>query len=208
MRVKTIFPARNDGHAQDKIKEFIWEAPADNDSAALELTFWEFNVVLGEDTHIERECRSMSTGDIAICIDSLGERIYICEPVGWKLVTAEQAREWIRLPIRDRLFGTAGQLKKTVDITPDALKTPEGIERTNKAVSDREAADALYFRTMEEILKVCGGDYAFVGFLQNAGEMNAVEAKEYLDSLNEIRASRNAACEELVRALSGRPKAG
>ena len=71
----------------------------------MELTFREFNVVLEDDTHIERECRSMSVGDLAICIDGIGERIYICNPMGWKLVTTEEAAQWIKLPFRHRLFG-------------------------------------------------------------------------------------------------------
>jgi len=101
MRVKAIFPADE----RTPLKEFIWDAPASEDAPALEETFREFNVVLEDDSHIARECRSMSVGDMAICIDAVGERIYICDPVGWKRVTDEEAKQWMKLPFRGRLFG-------------------------------------------------------------------------------------------------------
>jgi hypothetical protein len=105
MRVKVIFPAINDGSRNDILKEFIWDSPGETDAEVLSATFREFNVVLEGDAHIARKCRSMSTGDIAICIDSLGERIYICEPIGWKLVDADTAKRWMEIPYRDRVFG-------------------------------------------------------------------------------------------------------
>ncbi len=101
MRVKVIFPADE----RVALKEFTWDAPSDKDNEALEQAFREFNVVLEDDAHIARECRSMSVGDMAVCIDSVGERIYICNPAGWKLVTAVEAAQWMELPFRDRLMG-------------------------------------------------------------------------------------------------------
>jgi hypothetical protein len=102
MRVKAIFPTLRDGRPDDKLKEFIWDAPSDNDVEALEQTFREFNVVEEGNNHIGRRCRSMSTGDMAVCIDSLGERIYIVEPIGWRLVDSETAKRWMGTPYRDR----------------------------------------------------------------------------------------------------------
>jgi hypothetical protein len=110
MQVKVIFPKLNEewkmNASGDHVREFIWTAPGETDKEALEQTFREFNVVLEDDSHIARECRSMSVGDIAICIDSLGERIYICDNCGWKLVDGDVAKDlWMKLPFSKRMKG-------------------------------------------------------------------------------------------------------
>lgn len=98
MRVKAIFPA---AHGIEQ-KEFHWEAPSNIDAEALEQTFREFNVVQEGDSHIARECRSMSVGDVVI-LDEDG--IYICAGMGWKLVCRQELDLWLSLPHERRMVG-------------------------------------------------------------------------------------------------------
>lgn len=73
-------------HPGDTTREFDWEAPAEKVDAALEEAFREFNVVEEGDPHIDRECRSMSVGDV---IQAEG-KTYICATAGWKEIPAER----------------------------------------------------------------------------------------------------------------------
>jgi hypothetical protein len=106
MQVKVIFPPDE----RSPLKEFIWDVDTADDSEALEKTFREFNVVEEGDSHIDRNCRSMSVGDIAICIDSLGQRIYICDNAGWKQVNSKFAQEWMKLPFSKRILGPSAAI--------------------------------------------------------------------------------------------------
>lgn len=73
---------------------------------------------------------------------------------------------------------------ETIDITPFGAKTPEGVARINKAVDKLHDANAECANVLRAL----------------------VDDRSIDDSdANEALAKRDYACEELVRAVAGRP---
>jgi len=98
---------------------------------------------------------------------------------------------------------------ETIDMTPAGLKTPEGVERVNKAVAAQEQAIVRVANTASQFIR----DYGWI--LENAAEnyralgMEHEDARELLVSLKELRADMDAravAGDQFVRALCGRPE--
>lgn len=107
VKVKVIFPPINEpgaSAANQQERVFDWTAPGPSVPEALEQAFREFNVVAEGDPHIARQCRSMSVGDLA----RAGGKVFVVDMVGFSEVDEEFAKEWVKRPYRERIFGPGG----------------------------------------------------------------------------------------------------
>jgi len=81
-------------------KEFNWEAPSNIVAEALEQTFREFNVVEEGDSHIARECRSLSVGDVVVAEG----KTYLCAQIGWTEIPTEKIDALKKMDFARRMF--------------------------------------------------------------------------------------------------------
>lgn len=88
----------------------------------------------------------------------------------------------------------------TINITPEGCKTPEGIERVNKALEAKDSAAYDVTNRTINLLKECG-DILEKQLAKDDDEY----AKEQYDELKEAIKTYQDATEEFLYAISGRP---
>jgi hypothetical protein len=91
--------------------------PADDD-VAMNAAFRLLNIVDGDEANAIVGMRSASCGDIFICdryLTPTPPRYYICDSVGWKKVTKEQAEKWGKKSTQETI------LKATLGIKDEDL---------------------------------------------------------------------------------------
>lgn len=94
---------------------------------------------------------------------------------------------------------------KTITLTPAGFVGPDAqknAERADKAIENLHTAQADYMNKMEEIFSVIGREQ-FPDLLKSL--MGREDAKEYMAELESIKDRTDAAREEMLRAVAGRP---
>ena len=96
-------------------------------------------------------------------------------------------------------------MAKTVNLPPVGFTGPnaaENAKRADKAVDQLHNAQADYMNKMEEIFDIIGREQ-FPDLLRSL--MGKADAKEYIEELEAHKAKAEAAREEMLRAIAGRP---
>lgn len=92
-------------------------------------------------------------------------------------------------------------MTKTIDLMPEALKTPEGAKRANEAIESLNQANANCANLLLELVKMTSlGELETM--LKKAGVLED-DLEALVDEIADCLDGRATACEEMLRAVGG-----
>jgi len=98
--------------------------------------------------------------------------------------------------------------KKTIDITPVGMKTPEGVKRVNDALEKRNHIDYKCYMKLRKVIEVFWDREALIEMTRSGSRSGTAEkeATEFINSIDELIQQREDADNEFINAVAGRPR--